>query len=913
MIKKYASGRAKLFLVILQQIACIGLIGALLTLIMSSCVKTGVYQSAYYVDLLGDTDEYQKSEVFRYAFEEDIDSIIHYLAICQQFGNGGNFDKDKTIDLLQYVNRKDTSVDYTSNGALEYKVGDLINWSAVDSFETTDVATPESDSGEFYYFSQIRESYLPVDGTSLSDKNLYQILNDAGVINEAGEELTRQTFQDGVTSGDYLIADDADISIDVTERESIELQNAAVQSAQEEAGMFYDQTSLEADTDYEIYLKERAMDLVSQYIISAANDLAENYESYTTMHSYFENNANIKYLYIPAESETTAFYTNCNLQENQNILDLQQIFEEQMKNKDGAYVKYDFNKDEISTSNYNEEDENHLAIRRLVRFYEYSFAGKGTLYIGYLTGDAIKAFGAEAENTVSAYHDAENIFEYVKPYTETYLAFAGVCVLIWLICFVLLTCLTGYHRKQDEEGEWQGVLVTADQLSGFDKWYTAVAAVFALVVEGAICLGTVYFLYNAYLDSEYFPIALDGKFIFAVCMVAMLVFEGLFLLFWTSLVRRIKTHTIWKNGIIYHGYRCLRRLREKCTGKISDSMADRNLVVRLWVPYILFLIGNLILILFGVAFGNTFFGFLFAFVMDLFVGGFLTKVSREKENILNGIRRIAEGEITYQIDCEQMHGESKILAEAVNQIGDGIHDAVEISMKDERLKADLITNVSHDIKTPLTSIINYVDLLKRENIPGEKAQEYIQVLDEKSQRLKQLTLDLLEASKISSGNIVLHMEDIRVKDLMLQVIGEFSDKFSEKELDLVASFPEEASVISADSRRMWRVMENLFNNIYKYAMEGTRVYLDVEKKEKLLITIKNISSQPLNINADELTERFIRGDVSRSTEGSGLGLSIAKSLVEAQKGSFQILLDGDLFKIVMRFETKEVDEKTPLL
>ena len=219
----------------------------------------------------------------------------------------------------------------------------------------------------------------------------------------------------------------------------------------------------------------------------------------------------------------------------------------------------------------------------------------------------------------------------------------------------------------------------------------------------------------------------------------------------------------------------------------------------------------------------------------------------------------------------------------------------------------MITNVSHDIKTPLTSIINYVDLIKRENINDPKIREYIEVLDAKSQRLKQLTDDLVEASKISSGNIVLQWEKINLIELLNQTIGEFSEKFEEKVLFPVLRSPKGSVFIEADSRRIWRVIENLFNNIVKYALPGTRVYIDLdvfeeeEKRKLVLLSVKNISAQPLKVSPQELTERFIRGDESRTTEGSGLGLSIAKNLTEAQKGIFEIVMDGDLFKVNMTF------------
>ena len=226
------------------------------------------------------------------------------------------------------------------------------------------------------------------------------------------------------------------------------------------------------------------------------------------------------------------------------------------------------------------------------------------------------------------------------------------------------------------------------------------------------------------------------------------------------------------------------------------------------------------------------------------------------------------------------------------------------------MKTDLITNVSHDIKTPLTSIINYVDLLKRLKITEEPARGYIDILDSKAQRLKQLTDDLVEASKISSGNIELNLEKLNLTELLNQGIGEFSEKWEEKGLQVIFEKEGQTACIYADSRRMWRVVENLFNNICKYAMEGTRVYIDLETEdEKIEVSIKNISRQQMNIKPEELTERFIRGDSSRTTEGSGLGLSIAKNLVQVQGGSFEIQMDGDLFKIVMCFPEYKAEEQ----
>ena len=219
-------------------------------------------------------------------------------------------------------------------------------------------------------------------------------------------------------------------------------------------------------------------------------------------------------------------------------------------------------------------------------------------------------------------------------------------------------------------------------------------------------------------------------------------------------------------------------------------------------------------------------------------------------------------------------------------------------MKSERMKAELITNVSHDLKTPLTSIINYVDLLKREPIESETAKEYIKVLDEKSQRLKALTEDLVEASRATSGNIKLELNTINFVELVLQAAGTYQEKFDAANLEMVLRYAPETMLIMADGRRLYRVLDNLLNNVCKYAMPGTRVYIDmyVENRRAWMV-MKNISKTQLTIPADTLTQRFVRGDWSRSTEGSGLGLSIARSLTELHDGIFDIALDGDLFKV----------------
>ncbi len=278
------------------------------------------------------------------------------------------------------------------------------------------------------------------------------------------------------------------------------------------------------------------------------------------------------------------------------------------------------------------------------------------------------------------------------------------------------------------------------------------------------------------------------------------------------------------------------------------------------------------------------------------------KDAMDNKRLLDGCNQMKDGMFDKKIEIGNLYFDKLELAEAINTMGEGLEKAVSTSMKDERMKAELITNVSHDIKTPLTSIINYIDLLKREGITPEEQQEYLKVLDTKSQRLKQLIEDLIEVSKTNTGNIELQLANLDFKELLNQAIGEFEEKFAERNLELVVTCADHKIQIWADGRRCYRILENLFSNIYKYAMPHTRVYVDLQQEAgQMVFTLKNISEAPLNVAVEELMERFVRGDVSRSTSGSGLGLSIAQNLVNLQQGKLEIKLDGDLFKVEIRF------------
>lgn len=279
-----------------------------------------------------------------------------------------------------------------------------------------------------------------------------------------------------------------------------------------------------------------------------------------------------------------------------------------------------------------------------------------------------------------------------------------------------------------------------------------------------------------------------------------------------------------------------------------------------------------------------------------------TMVLLQLKTLQKGSKDLAEGNLSQQMDTRKMFWEFRKHGENLNKIHQGMSIALEDRMKSERFKTELITNVSHDIKTPLTSIINYVDLLQKKGLTDGEQSEYLEVLDRQSQRLKKLIEDLIEASKASTGNLSVNLEPCNIDILLTQTVGEFQEKLSAASLELITSGTGRNIQIQADSRHLWRIFDNLMNNICKYAQPGTRVYISQELSENhVSIIFRNTSKEPLNISVEELMERFVRGDSSRNTEGNGLGLSIARSLTELMGGNFQIAVDGDLFKVIVRF------------
>lgn len=422
----------------------------------------------------------------------------------------------------------------------------------------------------------------------------------------------------------------------------------------------------------------------------------------------------------------------------------------------------------------------------------------------------------------------------------------------FIVSFVYLVIVIGRDSFKDEKL----------RLNGFDKLFTDINLVFCLCLI-AIWVATMEDIYpniDYVLISISIPIAALG-----------------FLLI-LSLVKHIKNRTLFKHSFIYW-------LISKLVFFIGDIYKNGNLAVKT----VLIVVGYPLLV------AATF----FIFPVTLGVAAwFALKKVKSFHAIKLGVENIKNGDKYHHIDVNGK-GEFADLAENINTITDGLKKAVHNELKSERLKTELITNVSHDIRTPLTSIITYVDLLKQEQDP-KKVDEYIEVLVQKANRLKVLTDDLFEAAKASSGNIPVHLERIDVESLITQGLGEVNDKIEAVGLSFRLNHPEEKQYVSADGKLLWRSIENLLSNIFKYALRDSRVYIDIEDLgNEVRLSFKNISAYELNISEDELMERFKRGDESRASQGSGLGLSIAKSLIENQNGKFEIQIDGDLFKAMI--------------
>lgn len=452
---------------------------------------------------------------------------------------------------------------------------------------------------------------------------------------------------------------------------------------------------------------------------------------------------------------------------------------------------------------------------------------------------------------------------------------AAGSALLCLLCFVFLMSAAGRRPKDDEVHMRWIDRVPFGIITG---------GCCALVTCGVLCIfGMIGYAFDRYITIS---LALGLGTLFAAAC------EFLVIGYFMSIAVRVKTQNFWRYTILHYLIAPFR-----WAGDAADKKQPTMKKVT-----VLFAVGSLIelWLLAMMADGDV---VMLCIIIKLVEYLVLRYYVSAMLRIRAGGMRIANGDYSQPINTEHMPRGFREHAENINHVGEGISKAVDARMKSEHFKTELITNVSHDIKTPLTSIINYVDLMKKEKVDNETVQEYIAVLDRQSARLKKLIEDLMEASKASTGNIKVELEAMDATVMLTQVVGEFEERAKKNQLDIVVDSPEPPVKIMADGRHLWSVIDNLMSNICKYAMPGTRVYISLEKFNGMVImTFRNISRSQLNISSEELMERFVRGDSSRNTEGSGLGLSIAQSLTGLMNGNFAIQIDGDLFKAILSFE-----------
>ena len=569
--------------------------------------------------------------------------------------------------------------------------------------------------------------------------------------------------------------------------------------------------------------------------------------------SYYSSLDAIKYVIV--DNESGKIYTNL----DENIYSLEEL-KNKLKSENLPYFNYNGETKQVDT-NINNNRIKNLDTSYLARELE-----EHSTYEIYTTlNDDLSLFNELTVEKIA--------FNMVKTFGDAPIITIPLFIVLTICLCIYLLLATG-HKKG-----YKGIY-----LNRIDKC--------PIEISGAIiitCIVLVSILLITVCDYRYIETRTEN--IILATVMGTLIVSMYALIAWivTIIIKKIKSHTLWNSSLIYKFLVWLQTTIDTIFANIGTNIKIIALFIgTILISIILFNIdgiGILLLLVFWV----------------LVVYAILVKVN-DFNKIKQALKGIYNGQTNIELNTNEFKGELKETSIYINDIQNGFSNAINESIKSERMKTELITNVSHDIKTPLTSIINYVDLLKTENIKNEKAKEYIEILEGKSQRLKKLIEDLVEVSKASSGNLKLNIEKINLVELIKQTTGEFEDKFKEKNLIIETNMLDNNIYINADNRYMYRVIENIFSNISKYALEGSRVYIDVNKnKDQAKIEIKNISKEKLNISADELMQRFVRGDKSRTTEGSGLGLSISKSLVELQNGKFNIIIDGDLFKVEIVF------------
>ena len=817
---------------------------------------------------------FEESQEFNYMVENYMDDVLTQIRLENLFETDGMMNRNKEIDVMEY-SKNDTANGENVSG-IAYSLEELINWgedfdsAESDNYAKNSVIVCQKPEGTYEY-------YYTSDFMTRVESGVFDIImQDGSDVDGFLQELQNGKYtSSGFYNFDIVDMEGNILYTDCWNFGSALIEKYAPQGAENLLQVVNNSPRLNGK-----------LSVIYDDLAYTLGNIYSDYQNYQMGFEHLEE-GNTNFTYIYANNDTKKVVTNKTSYEN--YAELEKNVQNLISEKDVKYmVIYPKLKDFNSNMNVSKSD-------KWEKLRSYSSEKKW---------NSVFAVAVDTTYTIQdQFYQNKVAYDNNIPYFKGTTWLLVLSIILFLGATIWLTLEAG-RTAEDEELH----------LNGFDHWKTEIAAVLIVLIwivgsyigihfwNGNIYTmindiptylkdGGTYFEYyyargmdvsSAYMSASLYLPSLS------IAELAEIYFYGVFTLgcFFMGLIKRIKGRNLWKNSLL--------RVIVRFIYKIYDNRKKTTKTVLLLCGF--FLVQGI-----AVLFRN---GVTMLLVLLADVGVFYVVLNGLllKEKLKKGIEEIALGNMEYQIPLQGLRGENLKLAEMINGIANGFHMAVEEAMKNERLKTDLITNVSHDIKTPLTSIINYVAILKQSDIADPKIQGYLDILEAKAQRLKTLTEDVVEASKVSSGNISLEYMDVDLVEMIQQTEGEMAEKFEARNLKMIVNLPAEPAVVHVDGRRMWRVLENIFGNAAKYAMPGTRVYADLKLEEDTVdLSLKNVSEHQLNISADELTERFIRGDLSRSSEGSGLGLSIAQSLTTMQGGTFNLYLDGDLFRVNIRF------------
>lgn len=873
----------------------------------------------YYISPFDTAGDFLNSVVFHDMFKNAIIDIESFSVIKDQMESNGEFDPKKVIDVTEFVSRI-KGVESSCPVSADYELEKLIKWSRYGMEMQT--VTFQSKFDFLTYFGY---------------ENLINAITDDQVYVDYGITAPTDSDWSSQLDGDSTISDesrDFEFDFDFIEEQQAyermekfiqrvggeELLYQAIVSKLEAMDVVVEEQDRSGQKIISLQMLDNRYDTITNQTIKASCNTWEDYYQLeanvmetirtigTNYEQYQKQNDNYAYgktnvlFYVEnsSQKEKKEYYSNM----PSEIALLSDSERTSYFEKLGKYIYFAPDEMNFKTNTGITEKEMLANINDL----EFTFSEDTKIWI---------CVNQRFTVTGDVFYQAQEAYRSMIANVWAILLVCGFGSLGWFAILIYISCYTGKRLTQSLKTDGEKQKEITKYMYILDQIPFEMILLLLMLVSLEVWSGLGYLensilenSFNQYENHRVMQSGLTKRYLMLIISAGGFAISAFYTNLWYSILRRWRMHFLWQGSAI-------QRIGKTLLKMLQRIGRGRNMLITRLMPYNIFVLFNIwsVLWLYGHVNERTVVFYLIGILLllvDVAVGWWFFQRSVERIDILDGAEKIGQGNIDFEVDTSELHGENIALGEAVNHMGEGIRHSVAQSLKDERMRTDLITNVSHDIKTPLTSIINYVNLLKRENITQEPAMGYIQILDVKSQRLKQLTDDLVEASKISSGNIVLNMEKINLTELVRQSLGEFEEKFEGRNLTPVFEVDEGKHDILADSRRMWRVVENLLNNVAKYALTGTRVYIRVyEEDAKVTMEIKNISENALNFKPEELTQRFIRGDVSRSTEGSGLGLSIVKGLVDVQKGNFKLEVDGDLFKAMVIFDcfVAPVEEK----